>query len=74
MNKNNKLLAERIEKGLNIAIENGDFDREFYNHSSMKPLFKEGNIKNRRIFKIPNPFLTEETKKLLDDDRLWYLP
>ena len=38
VNKNNEALAERLERGLKIAIEDGTFDRLFYDY----PAFKAG--------------------------------
>lgn len=72
VNKENELLAERIEKGLIIAIEDGTFDKHFYGHSTTKAIFEQADIENRTIFKIDNPILPPLTP--IDDKQLWYTP
>lgn len=57
-------LRDRIEKGLEMAIEDGSFDKLFYSDPSNKEMLEKINFKKMRIFKLENPFLTEETKKL----------
>jgi hypothetical protein len=46
VNKNNALLAERLERGLKIAQQDGSFDQLFY----QMPSFREGEelLKNSR--------------------------
>lgn len=57
-------LRDRIEEGLKIAINDGSFDKLFYNHPSNVAL-KTINFSKMKIFKLDNPFLSEETKKLM---------
>jgi hypothetical protein len=47
----NTVLAERIEKGLNILIKSGEFDRYFYSHPRMSKALKllEGH---RKVFEL----------------------
>ncbi len=71
-NKDNKKLADRLERGFRMALEDGSFDKLFYNHPDMKEVLGRANLKNRRIFELKNPLLPEETP--LDDKRLWYTP
>ncbi len=68
--KNNLKLADRLERGLRMAIEDGSFDKLFYNNIYMKEALEKGNLKNRRVFKLENPSLSPETP--LNDKRLWY--
>jgi hypothetical protein len=68
--KNNLKLADRLERGLRMAIEDGSFDKLFYNNIYMKEALERGNLKNRRVFKLENPSLSPETP--LNDKRLWY--
>lgn len=70
VHKDNLLLAERIETGLRMAIEDGSFDLIFRNHPANKAIFKLADIPNRRIFKLDNPFLPSQTP--IDDKVLWY--
>ncbi len=54
VNKNNTTLADRIERGLNIALQDGSFDKLFY----QMPSFKEGEdiLKgaNRTLITVKN--------------------
>lgn len=70
--KDNLKLADRLERGFRMALEDGSFDRLFYNHPDMKEALDRADLKNRRIFELKNPWLSEETP--LDDKRLWYTP
>ncbi len=70
--KDNQKLADRLERGFSMAIEDGSFDRLFYNHPHMKEVLERANLKNRKIFELKNPLLPEKTP--LDDIRLWYTP
>jgi hypothetical protein len=70
--KDNLKLADRLERGFRVALEDGSFDRLFYNHPDMKEALDRADLKNRRIFELKNPLLPEETP--LDDKRLWYTP
>jgi hypothetical protein len=68
--KNNLKLADRLERGLRMAIEDGSFDKVFYNNIYMKEALERGDLKNRRVIKLENPWLSPETP--LNDKRLWY--
>lgn len=67
VNKENDALAQRIEKGMEILIDNGKFDEFFYNH----PRFRVGmeKLKNRRIIYLQNPSLPTETP--VNNPRYW---
>lgn len=69
VNTKKPLLRDRIEKGLNIAISDGSFDKLFYNHPSNKEVLNKVNFSKMKIFKLDNPFLTEETKKLINNKK-----
>jgi hypothetical protein len=51
-NKENPLLAERIETGLNIAIADGSFDELFYSYKGFKKGEEEINNQSRRLFEL----------------------
>ncbi|MGQ5522067.1 amino acid ABC transporter substrate-binding protein [Chitinimonas sp. PSY-7] len=51
-------LAQRIEKGLQMMIEDGSFDKLFYRFNS--PAIFKANLKNRRVIQIKNPFLPKD--------------
>jgi hypothetical protein len=55
-----------------MAIEDGSFDRFFYNHPDIKNVLTRADLKNRRIFELKNPVLPKDTP--LNDKRLWYTP
>ena len=54
VNKTNSVLGDRLERGLKIAMEDGSFDRLFYDH----PAFKAGEallkISHRTVIKLKN--------------------
>ena len=70
--KDNEKLAYRLERGFRIALEDGSFDRLFYNHPDIKKVLEQANLKNRRLFELKNPLLPEDTP--LNDHKLWYTP
>ena len=70
--KNNLKLADRLERGFRIALEDGSFDKLFYNHPDIKEALERGNLKNRRVFTLKNASLPPETP--LNEKRLWYVP
>lgn len=71
-NKNNRKLADRLERGFRMALKDGSFDRLFYNHPDMKEALEKANLKSRRIFELKNPLLSKETP--LNDKSLWHTP
>ena len=67
VNKRNQALANRIEKGLEILIDNGEFDKFFFGHPRVSTAFNK--LKNRRLLKLTNPYLPPETP--VDNPRYW---
>ncbi|WP_341502671.1 transporter substrate-binding domain-containing protein [Gallaecimonas sp. GXIMD4217] len=65
-------LAERIEKGLQMARASGDFDRLFDRYFG--PAATELNLKNRAVLELESPNLTELEQDMLKDPSLWYRP
>ncbi len=72
VNKHNTQLAERLEKGLRLAIKEGSFDLLFRHHPANKEIFELAKIEHRKIFRLKNPQLTPETP--LEEKALWYTP
>ncbi len=70
--KKNKNLANRLERGFRMALEDGSFDRLFYNHPDIKEVLERANLKGRRLFELENPLLPEQTP--LNDKKLWLTP
>ncbi|OWW22723.1 ABC transporter substrate-binding protein [Noviherbaspirillum denitrificans] len=62
--------ATRVERGLNLMIKDGSFDILFKKYK--EPLIDRANLRNRRVFRIPNPHLSPETP--LWRKELWYDP
>ncbi len=65
----NEELAQRIEKGLNIAIDNGSFLKNMKEHSVTSSMFPLSKYKDSLIIHIKNPFLPGKTP--INDSRLW---
>lgn len=61
VNPKNKALGDRIELGLKNAISDGSFEKLFNKHWGAD--IKRANMKKRKMFKIENPFLSDETRK-----------
>lgn len=70
VNRSDEWLANRIEKGLLAAIEDGSFDELFYGFPVHQNFFSLANIRGRKTFELVNPGLPEKTP--LDIDELWY--
>jgi len=67
VNKENKKLALDLKNGFKKIINNGLFDKLFYEY--YRNFIDDGNIKNRKIFSLSNPQLTKETP--VDKKELW---
>lgn len=68
--KENHELAALIEKGLNVAIADGSFDRLLMAHFGDD--IERANLNERRIIRLDNPTLTPLTP--LEREELWYQP
>jgi len=71
VNKSNKRLQQRLDYGLGQLLNNGTFEQFFLNHPITAGILQKADVKHRTIFKLENPLLSEQTKKLLKDKRLW---
>jgi ABC-type amino acid transport substrate-binding protein len=63
-------LKERAEAGMRMMIEDGTYDQIFDNYQRSK--IEKLKLKERKLFKIENPFLGAETP--FADKRLWFDP
>lgn len=68
--KDNKALAQRLEYGLNQAIDDGSFDQLLYNYPAHQEALSKGKLSSRVVHKLSNPFLPKTAP--LTDKRLWY--
>lgn len=62
-------LAEALQKGLMVAVEDGSFDELFYRSAMIQRVIQRANIAERRVFYLDNRDLSPETP--VDDSRLW---
>jgi hypothetical protein len=60
VNKNNKALAERIERGLHMAIQDGSFEQLFFSIPSFKQGYEELQHSTRLRLNLSTDFLTED--------------
>lgn len=72
VNKNNKKLAKELELGLNRAIEDGSFEKLFLSAESVQEAIAKGDLKNRVVIPLDNPFNSKETP--IDRAELWIDP
>jgi hypothetical protein len=68
VNKTNPTLATLIEAGLRKAMADGSVDQLFDLHYG--PILEQLNIKQRQIFELDNPLMTEQTP--IDNSDLWF--
>ncbi|MBV1911389.1 MAG: transporter substrate-binding domain-containing protein [Kangiellaceae bacterium] len=69
VSKDNKELADKLERGFRKAIDDGSYDRLFFNNPLIKNAFERAQLKNRRVIHITNDMLPKNTP--LDDKKLW---
>lgn len=67
VNKQNTKLAKDLKKGLNIIIKKGLFDKLFYQYYN--DFIKNSDIKHRKVFRLKNPQLSQETP--ITNKALW---
>ncbi len=72
VNKNNHKLAEKIERGLRLAIEDGSFDQYFFNDPTITSILENGNLSSRKVIKLDNPLLPPNTP--VHEASLWVDP
>lgn len=71
VNKQNKALAERLEFGLRLAIDDGSFDKLFLNHPITTGIIDRAQLHKRTKFEIANPLLSPKSTALLNEAKLW---
>lgn len=72
VNKRNKQLARDLELGLNRAIADGSFEKVFLSAPNVQEAITKGNLKNRVVIPLNNPFNSDETP--IDRAELWIDP
>ena len=71
VHKQNKHLAERIEFGLRLAINDGSFDKLFQNHPITAGVIEKAQLNKRIEFEMSNPLLSPKSAELLKESHLW---
>jgi len=67
VSKNTPRLAQRIETGLRQMIQDGSFDKLFWDYHESS--IQQAELASRKIFRVENPLLSKRTP--LDDESLW---
>ncbi len=70
VNYEDKELYSRIKEGFLMSINDGSFDRLFYNHPEVKSIFNLAEMSSRTIFRIKNSEFIKDP--LFDQDNFWY--
>jgi len=72
VSKSKKQLAREFELGLNRAIADGSFEKVFMSSPSVQEAISKGDLKNRIVIPLNNPFNSKETP--IDRAELWIDP
>jgi Bacterial extracellular solute-binding proteins, family 3 len=72
VSKDNKKLARDLERGLDMAIADGSFDEIFMSSPLVQEAISKGNLKNRIVIPLDNPFNSPETP--IDRAEYWIDP
>lgn len=67
VSKSNKRLHKRLELGLIKAKKDGSFDALFSTHSATSNIPKYLNHDKRKVFHLENPYLSAESKAILEN-------
>ncbi len=68
--KTNTVLAQDIQRGLEIMLRDGSFERLFQRYNG--ELIAKANLKNRHVIHIKNPYMSDETYKRFE--HFWFNP
>jgi len=71
VNKTNNRLQQRLSYGLGKILNSGEFDQFFINHPITANIIEKSKVIKRVVFELENPLLSDKTKELLSDKRLW---
>lgn len=72
VSKNNKQFARDLERGLDMAIADGSFEKVFRSSPLVQEAISKGNLKNRIVIPLDNPFNSPETP--IDRAEYWIDP
>ena len=71
VSNDNPKLKKRIEVGLTKAEQNGSFQHLFDTHPMTQNMVSSAKLKQRKIFRLKNRLLSEETKKIVEKIELF---
>ncbi len=69
VSNDNVQLAQDIERGFRRAIADGSFDEVFYANEAIREALELSNLKDRKVFRLPNPNMHPDTP--VDEKELW---
>jgi len=72
VSKDRSELAAKLERGYQMAIEDGSFDEYFYNDPTVKNVIEKAKLSQRTVLPLKNPLLPKNTP--VDDKKLWFDP
>jgi hypothetical protein len=67
VSNDNLRLKNRLEIGLTAAEKNGSFKQLFDTHPVTKNMLMSAKLSQRKVFKLKNSFLSDETKKVVEN-------
>ncbi|WP_051235680.1 substrate-binding periplasmic protein [Marinimicrobium agarilyticum] len=70
--RDNRVLAERLRRGLELALADGSLEKLFFNHPDHKVMFSKSQYQQRRVFRLENPLLPDTVP--LKREALWWKP
>ncbi|WP_440875020.1 substrate-binding periplasmic protein [Thalassotalea sp. PLHSN55] len=71
VNNNNKRLIDRLNKGMAAIVASGEMDELFNNHPITANIIEKSKPNRRSVFVLENPLISEKTKQITHDKRLW---
>lgn len=72
VNKSNPELAQQLTELLEAFIESGEYAQYFFEDDEVRNALDRANVRNRVVFKIENPTLSDNTP--IDNEELWFNP
>lgn len=72
VSRENPVLAERLERGLELALADGSFEQLFFKHPSHKAMFFKSRPEQRKVLRLENPLLPDTVP--LEREALWWKP
>ena len=72
VHKRNQALANHLSTELMNMVNDGSFERLFFEDREVKAALAQADIESRTIIRLKNPFLSDNTP--LDNPKLWFNP